>query len=78
MTDFKIQIPHGIRTGGLKKALEKEDIFAKFHESAWSKRLKARKVKQNMTDFDRFKTMIAKKRSRVLVNTSVKALKKAK
>jgi large subunit ribosomal protein L14e len=78
LTDFTIRIPHGIRTGGLKKALEKDDVIAKFHESTWGKRLKARKIKQNTTDFDRFKTMIAKKRARVLINTSVKALKKTK
>uniref|UniRef100_A0A7S4RV55 Large ribosomal subunit protein eL14 domain-containing protein n=1 Tax=Alexandrium monilatum TaxID=311494 RepID=A0A7S4RV55_9DINO len=61
LTDFKANLGRGAREKALKQALEKEDIMAKWAATSWAKKLKAREVRANMTDFERFKLMTAKK-----------------
>merc|ERR1712194_384957 len=62
LTDLKSRIPRGAREKTLKKALEKDDVINKFAASAWGKKMKAKETRSNMTDFDRFKLMVAKKK----------------
>merc|ERR1719163_1386454 len=73
LTDFKCAIPRGAREKTLKLALDKDGVMAKWEETAWAKKLKARKARAEMNDFDRFKLMVAKKKRSTLVK---KALKK--
>jgi large subunit ribosomal protein L14e len=77
LTDFKIKIPHSIRTGGLKRALAKQDVITQFRQSSWGQRLSERGAKRNQTDFDRFKLMIAKKRTRVVLSSRIQKSKKS-
>mmetsp|Transcript_57702 Transcript_57702/g.115593 ORF Transcript_57702/g.115593 Transcript_57702/m.115593 type:complete len:132 (+) Transcript_57702:2-397(+) len=62
LTDFKANIVRGAREKSLRVALEKDEIMAKWAATSWAKKLKAREVRSNMTDFDRFKLMMAKKK----------------
>ncbi len=39
----------------------KADIMKKFGESAWARKITKQKVRASLTDFDRFKVMIARK-----------------
>mmetsp|Transcript_85891 Transcript_85891/g.224146 ORF Transcript_85891/g.224146 Transcript_85891/m.224146 type:complete len:136 (+) Transcript_85891:75-482(+) len=73
LTDFKAAIPRGAREKTLKLALEKEGIMQKWGETSWAKKLKAKETRAQMTDFDRFKLMVAKKKRSATVK---KALKK--
>merc|ERR1719231_2010834 len=59
LTDFKSTIPRGAREKTLKLALEKDGIMAKWENTAWAKKLKAKKARADMNDFDRFKLMVA-------------------
>eukprot|EP00871_Galdieria_phlegrea_P005192 jgi/Galph1/5674/GphlegSOOS_G4360.1 len=77
LTPFKVKIQHGCRTKVVKKALEEEKILEKWQKTAWCKKLQARENRKNLTDFDRFKVMIAKKRKAALVNSQVKKLRKS-
>merc|ERR1719247_196227 len=61
LTDFKVSIPRGAREKTLKLALNKDGVMAKWAETVWAKKLKAKKARSEMTDFDRFKLMVAKK-----------------
>merc|ERR1719277_896293 len=62
LTDFKSTMPRGAREKTLKQALEKDDTMSKWQQTAWAKKLKAKEVRSNMSDFDRFKLMVAKKK----------------
>merc|ERR1719343_798130 len=75
LTDFKAAIPRGAREKTLKLALEKEGVMQKWGETSWAKKLKAKETRAKMTDFDRFKLMVAKKKRSSVVK---KALKKKK
>ena len=62
LTDILIKVPHGARTGTVRKAYEKEDVNAQWEKTAWAQKL-ARKVKRaSLNDFDRFKLKLAKQR----------------
>merc|ERR1719408_1010651 len=76
LTDLKAKIPRGAREKTLKTALAADDIMKKWSETAWAKKIKAREVRKNMTDFDRFKLMLAKKRRAKEVKGTSKPTKK--
>ena len=57
----------------LKKALQESEILEKFAASGWGKKLQSQADKANMTDFDRYKAMLAKKKKNAEV---AKVLKK--
>mmetsp|Transcript_6454 Transcript_6454/g.8840 ORF Transcript_6454/g.8840 Transcript_6454/m.8840 type:complete len:133 (-) Transcript_6454:63-461(-) len=73
LTDLRCRIRRGARQKTLRKALEKEEILKKWKETKWCKKLTAHEAKRNMTDFERFKLMVAKKKKSKAVK---KALKK--
>merc|ERR1719174_2608672 len=58
LTDFKSKIPRGAREKTLKAALERDGTMKKWEETAWAKKLSARKARSEMNDFDRFKLML--------------------
>jgi large subunit ribosomal protein L14e len=60
LTKYRVKIPHSAREATVKKALVAAEIDKKWAESSWGKRLAARKIRENLTDFDRFKLMRAK------------------
>ena len=60
LTKYVIKIQHGARAASVKKAWAKAEIDKKWVESSWAKRLAAKKLRTQLTDFDRFKLMRAK------------------
>jgi large subunit ribosomal protein L14e len=67
LTKWVLKIQHGARAGTLRRAWEKSGVDQKWAESNWAKRLAARKLRAQNTDFDRFKLMRAKQ----AVNNSI-------
>merc|ERR1711907_616916 len=53
-------------------ALNSSKAFEKFAESAWGKKLAAKKAKAASTDFSRFKAMIAKKAKSAKIKAALK------
>ncbi len=76
LTDYLIKIPHSARAKTVKLAWAKAEIDSKWAASGWCKKLEGKKRKAAMTDFDRFKLMIAKKRRKFIVDKEVKRMKK--
>merc|ERR1719188_2088238 len=76
LTDFKCTLARGAREKSLKTALEKEEIMKKWSETAWAKKLAAKEVRAKMTDFDRFKLMVAKTKRAKEVKKTIKKSKK--
>ena len=57
----------------LKKALDDSEILIKFAASSWGKKLQSQADKPKISDFERYKVMIAKKKKNAEV---AKVLKK--
>mmetsp|Transcript_2818 Transcript_2818/g.6416 ORF Transcript_2818/g.6416 Transcript_2818/m.6416 type:complete len:134 (+) Transcript_2818:91-492(+) len=76
LTDFRMKIGRGSREKTLKKALEKDDILKKWSETAWAKKLAAKVRRASMTDFERFKVMVARKKRAKEVKAVLKKTKK--
>merc|ERR1719440_2555536 len=62
LTDFRCALLSGAREKTLKQALEKEGTLKSWAATSWAKKLAARETRSKMTDFDRFKLMVAKKK----------------
>merc|ERR1719197_2301404 len=45
LTDFKCTVPRGAREKTLKLALEKDCVLKKWQETAWAKKLAAKKAR---------------------------------
>ncbi|XP_075264126.1 uncharacterized protein LOC142356021 [Convolutriloba macropyga] len=73
LTDFKVEIPRLAKKKVLKKALEESEILTKFAASSWGLKLKKQAEKTTMSDFERYKNMIAQKKKNAEV---AKVLKK--
>ncbi|KAI3661207.1 hypothetical protein MP638_005644 [Amoeboaphelidium occidentale] len=67
LTDMVVKIPRTIGTASLKKALEKESFDKKWKESKYSKTYQTRAKRAALSDFDRFKVMLAKKQRRAIL-----------
>merc|ERR1712121_530679 len=76
LTKFRINIPFGYRTGGIKKVWEKEDISAQWAATKWAQKIELKSKKAQLTDFDRFKLMKIKQKRARIINAQVKRLKK--
>jgi len=62
LTKFKLNIPPRARVSTVEKAFYKEKISRRFADSNWGKRLNARENRQALSDFGRFKVMLAQKK----------------
>lgn len=74
LTDFKIEIPRLVSKENLKKAVAEDDVFKKFEQTAWGRRIARRKEKAEMTDFDRYKVMVARRKRAVAVRAAYRKL----
>ena len=62
LTRFKVPIVRSPKTGTLRKALEKFDLNKKWEATSTAKRIALRSTRARLTDFDRFRAMVHKRR----------------
>lgn len=74
MTDLKVKIQRNARQKTLTKAWKEADTQAKWDGSSWAKKLSARKKRANLSDFDRFKVMVAKKQKAAIIAKKMEEL----
>jgi large subunit ribosomal protein L14e len=68
LTDLTVGITRNARLKQLLGKWKEEDTMAKWESSSWAKKLASRKKRASLSDFDRFKVMVAKKqRSEILI-----------
>ncbi|EKX73749.1 60S ribosomal protein L14, putative [Theileria equi strain WA] len=67
LTDVKIDLQRGSKTGTLHKAATAQDALGLFQKTALGKKLHLAEKKKSLTDFERFKLSFAKKERRALV-----------
>ncbi|GFE54223.1 60S ribosomal [Babesia ovis] len=73
LTDTKIALSRGAKTGVLAKAVKKHDALNAFKKTPLGKRLEFAERRKNLTDFERFKLMIAHKERKRLMKKAGKA-----
>ena len=64
LTSLKIDIPRCPRLKTLRKAFKAAEIEKKWAATSWARKLASRKQRENLTDFDRFKLMVLRKKVR--------------
>ena len=62
LTKFKVPILKNQRTGVVKKAIQKFKLQEKWSQTGAGKKLSNKTKRANLSDFDRFKVMLLKKR----------------
>jgi len=62
----------GAREKTLKKALTEDGTFSKWGDTTWAKKMAAKKARANLSDFDRFKLMLARKKRSGQIKAEVK------
>ena len=76
LTDFKINIGRGASSRVVREALNQAKTIESWEKTTWAKKLASREAKKNLTDFDRFRVMVARKRVNHSVNTEINKVKK--
>ena len=75
LTDLTVKIGRNARQKSLNAAWAEADIQAKWDGSSWAKKLVAKQKRASLTDFDRFKVMVAKKQKSAIIAKKMKELK---
>jgi large subunit ribosomal protein L14e len=68
LTDLTVKIQRNARQKTLEAAWKTADTQAKWDASSWAKKLQSKKTRLSLSDFDRFKVMIAKKQKSEIIN----------
>lgn len=75
LTDLTVKIQRNARSKTLKAAWKEGETLSKWEGSAWAKKLDSKKKRANLSDFDRFKVMVAKKQKSRIIAQKIKELK---
>ena len=75
LTDVTVNIQRNARAKTLKAAWKAGDTLAKWQGSSWAKKLESKKKRASLSDFDRFKVMVAKKQKSRIIAQKMKELK---
>mmetsp|Transcript_4748 Transcript_4748/g.7208 ORF Transcript_4748/g.7208 Transcript_4748/m.7208 type:complete len:135 (+) Transcript_4748:66-470(+) len=67
LTDFVAKIPRNAKEKKIVAAWEEQGILAAWESTSWAKKLATKKRRAALSDFDRFKVMIAKKQKSEIV-----------
>ncbi|TYZ58659.1 hypothetical protein PybrP1_003805 [[Pythium] brassicae (nom. inval.)] len=76
LTDLTVKIPRQPREATLKKALAADGTIAKWNNTTWAKKIANKKTRAELNDFERFKTMIARKQKSSLIKKAIAASRK--
>lgn len=72
LTGLKIEIESTPSKDALKEALEAADVEGQWAGSAWGKKLAKQAARKNLTDFDRYKVMVARTKRSALIKKALK------
>jgi large subunit ribosomal protein L14e len=74
LTDLTVPIQRNARQKKLISAWTEADTMAKWEASSWAKKLAAKKTRASLSDFDRFKVMVAKKQKSEIISKKMAEL----
>lgn len=67
LTDFTVKIERTSTVEEIKAAWQDADTLSKWEATSWAKKLAAKKKRADLTDFDRFKVMVARKQKSAII-----------
>jgi large subunit ribosomal protein L14e len=76
LTPIVVSVTRNARPKTLRAAVQKQKVVEQWETSNWAAKLKAQKVKQSLSDFDRFRNMVAHKKRATAVGRELAKLKK--
>jgi len=76
LTPMVVVIARNARPKTLRAAVTKQGVVAQWETSNWAQKLKAQKIKKTLSDFDRFRNMVAHKKRSSLVHRELAKLKR--
>ena len=62
LTRQVVKVGRGARTGALRKIISKEQVAQKFAQSTLGKHYASQERRENLTDFERFKVLVLRRR----------------
>jgi large subunit ribosomal protein L14e len=74
LTDLTVKIERSSTPDEIKAAWDDAEILSKWESSSWAQKLAAKKRRASLTDFDRFKVMVAKKQKSAIIAKKVAEL----
>jgi large subunit ribosomal protein L14e len=74
LTDLTVPVQRNARQKSLLKAWKEADTLAKWEATSWAKKLSSRKKRSNLSDFGRFKVMVAKKQKSAIIDKKMAEL----
>jgi len=77
LTPLKLVIPRSVRTSTLSKRFKAADIMGQWNKSNLAQRLTNQNRRRTLSDFERFKLMILRKKKSAIINREVAKLKRA-
>lgn len=75
LTDFTVNISRSAGQKDLTDAWAEGDIQSKWDASSWAKKLAKQQKRAKLSDFDRFKVMVARKQRSAIIAKKLKELK---
>ena len=75
LTDLTVKISRNARAKTLNAAWKEADTLAKWESSSWAKKLANKDKRADLSDFDRFKVMVARKQKSAIIAKKIKELK---
>jgi len=76
LTQITVPTTRGVRPGLLAKHLKKGNTLALWNKTNWARKLQRHKVRENLTDFERFQLMVLRRKRASIVNKEFNKLKK--
>eukprot|EP00188_Purpureofilum_apyrenoidigerum_P002414 Plantae.Rhodophyta-Purpureofilum_apyrenoidigerum.ctg2495.p2 GENE.Plantae.Rhodophyta-Purpureofilum_apyrenoidigerum.ctg2495~~Plantae.Rhodophyta-Purpureofilum_apyrenoidigerum.ctg2495.p2 ORF type:complete len:137 (-),score=42.31 Plantae.Rhodophyta-Purpureofilum_apyrenoidigerum.ctg2495:1052-1462(-) len=77
LTGIKLPVKRGAKTGIVKKHFEAENAVEKFGKTGWGKKMDMRAKRAMLTDYERFKVMVLRKKKAAAINSKYRELKKS-
>jgi large subunit ribosomal protein L14e len=67
LTDFTVKVERSSTQAEIKAAWEDAETLSKWEATSWAKKLSSKRTRANLSDFDRFKVMVAKKQKSAII-----------
>ena len=67
LTDLTVKVERSSTPAEIKAAWEEAQIVTKWEATSWAKKLSSKVKRANLSDFDRFKVMVAKKQKSAII-----------
>lgn len=75
LTEYVVPVKRNQKTSSVAKIFDQEDIVKKWNNSVSGKHIETRLRRANLTDFERFKLMVAQKKKSLAVKRELRKIK---